>query len=254
MLLEEMSWRDAKEAFQRTDIVLVPTGSTEQHGPHCPLGTDFMIAQGIARVAANAHQVVCVPTTCITVSPHHRQFPGTLWVQPDTFRSYMTDVTLSLNYHGVNKIVFVNGHGGNGAALAEVAYRLRHEHDVYAVTWNWFPAIEDVVFENFDQSVNHADGPETSMMLFINEDLVQEEYLEEAARGASPSWGQFVAGAEVSSDTIDFSESGAAGSPPTAASKEKGEILFAAAVEKLGELIAWLREQDLSELRVKPPK
>jgi len=77
VLLCEMSWTEAKEYFARNDIVIFPVGSTEQHGPQNPLGTDFMIAKAIAEETAKRTRVLCLPAVPFGVSPHHKQFWGT---------------------------------------------------------------------------------------------------------------------------------------------------------------------------------
>lgn len=245
MLFEEISWREAKDWLKKTDIVLIPIGSTEQHGPHCPLGTDLFIAQKIAQKAAAAYEILCAPVVPIFVSSYHRQFPGTIWVNPETFRDYVMDIASSLKYHGARKIIFVNGHGGNSSSLKEIALSLNQTESLYAVEWTWFVAIEQKVRELFEgREMNHADGPETSVMMYLGEELVKKEYFKEAERKGSNSWRETVAGTQIPADTISFSKSGVTGKPTTA-SKEKGKILFETAVSKLEELVEWLKEHEL---------
>ena len=87
MYLGDATWPDAGAELADTSTALVPIGSTEQHGPHLPLSTDHVIAEGLARAAADDAGVVCTPTITIGVSPHHRQFHGTLSVDAPTFRN-----------------------------------------------------------------------------------------------------------------------------------------------------------------------
>ncbi len=247
MLLEDMSWREAKERFKETDIVLIPIGSTEQHGPHCPLGTDLFIAQKIAQKVAAAHEILCTPIVPISVSSYHRQFPGTIWVNPETFRDYVKDIALSLKYHGIYKIVFVNGHGGNSSSLREIALSLNQTESLFTIEWTWFVSIKRKIRELFEgREMNHADGPETSVMMHLDEELVKKEYFKEAERKGSTSWRETIAGTQIPIDTVSFSKSGATGKPTTA-SKEKGKILFEVAVGKLKELIEWLKEHELQK-------
>jgi len=72
--LYELSWVEAKKYFQSKDIALLPVGSTEQHGPQNPLGTDHLIARSLAEEAAKRVKVTCLPVIPFGVSSHHRQF------------------------------------------------------------------------------------------------------------------------------------------------------------------------------------
>lgn len=76
VLLSEMSWVEAKEYFFKNDTVILPIGSTEQHGPASPLGTDFLIAKAIAEETAKRSSVACLPVIPFGVSSHHKQFWG----------------------------------------------------------------------------------------------------------------------------------------------------------------------------------
>jgi creatinine amidohydrolase len=73
-LLSDMSWTEDKEYFSENDIVIFPVGSTEQHGPANPLGTDFLIAKAVAEETAKRTGVVCLPVALFDVSSNHKQF------------------------------------------------------------------------------------------------------------------------------------------------------------------------------------
>ena len=79
MYLADHAWPDLESYFERESLALVPVGSTEQHGPHLPESTDATIAEGFAREVARRTGYLCTPTISIGVSPHHRQFHGTMW-------------------------------------------------------------------------------------------------------------------------------------------------------------------------------
>ncbi|MFW6385240.1 MAG: creatininase family protein, partial [Halodesulfurarchaeum sp.] len=91
MNLADGTWTDAEAT--ETDLALLPVGSTEQHGPHAPLGTDHLAAEAIAAEAAESFErdVIVAPAVPIGVSEEHRQFTGSLWVSPDTFRAYVRE-------------------------------------------------------------------------------------------------------------------------------------------------------------------
>lgn len=245
--LAEETTTTSRDALADVDVALLPTGSVEQHGPALPLGTDFMAAQAVAGTLGDRENVVLLPTVPVGVSEHHRQFDGTLWTDPATFEDYVTDIVSSIASHGVQKVVIVNGHGGNDGALRRVARRVRREEVAYAVPWNWWGGIGDVLEDEFGMGITHADEIETSMLLEVAEELVREAALEEAEAGANDAWGEDVHGANVGFDTADFSESGVVGQP-TRGSREAGARLLDASSDELAALVEWLGEQDIDHL------
>jgi creatinine amidohydrolase len=253
-MLENSSWASARKVLQRKKIALIPVGSTEQHGPHLPLGTDFLTAQALAQSAAKKTGAVCKPVVPVGVSGHHRQFWGTLWVTPDTFRRYLYEIATSLNYHGVHRMIFVNGHGGNLASLQEISRGLRRE-GCYAVIYQWWTDKEVVNLQNklFKSKGTHAGGIETAMMLAVRPELVDRSKFDEAARGAAAEWGISKFGAQLEVDTLDFSRSGAT-LDPREATKKAGKQIFKAAERRLVNLIRWLESAKESELKPKPHK
>ncbi|MEN3010188.1 MAG: creatininase family protein [Candidatus Bipolaricaulaceae bacterium] len=250
MELSRMSWAQAREALGKAQVALLPVGSTEQHGPHLPLGTDWLTAQEIARRASARGGWLILPTVPVGVSEHHRQFWGTLWVPPEVLRDYVMGVARALASHGLRKLVFVNGHGGNTAALEEAARRLRQER-IYAFVYVWWRAVAEVIAQVIEGSGSHAGELETAVMLAIAPELVRPEQYREAAERSAPEWGKRVEGVEVGFDTLDFSQSGCIGDPGRA-TVEKGERVLAAAAERLDAFCRWLAAQPEEALAPKP--
>jgi creatinine amidohydrolase len=234
--------------FQETDaeVAILPTGSTEQHGPALPLGTDFLVAESIAEHLDRSDAVV-LPTIPVGVSEHHRQFDGTLWVSEETFERYVRETLASMANHGICKSVVVNGHGGNSAALHRAARQLRQDETVFAAPWNWWNSLDELEEKLFEEDGGHADAMETSMVYRVDDELVRSEALDAAEEDASDSWGRSVHGAEIGFDTIDFSESGATGTP-TEGTREKGDQLFEKALSELDALVDWLTAQSFGDL------
>ncbi len=135
MYLADEAWPDLESYFDAESLALVPLGSTEQHGPHLPEGTDHIIAEAFARAAAERTGYLCTPTVNVGVSSHHRQFHGTMWSDPGPFRDYVESLTRNLAYHGIDRVVYVNAHGGNVEHLREVGRRLRDDGTMYALEW-----------------------------------------------------------------------------------------------------------------------
>ena len=247
MDLAEHTTTTAAEAFDGVDVAVLPVGSTEQHGPALPLGTDYMVASAFADSVAERDDVVRLPTLPVGVSEHHRQFHGTLWTTPETFERYVTETVESIASHGVRKAVVVNGHGGNVDALSRSARTLRREGVAFAPTWNWWESVEELDSELFDSEGGHAGAAETSMMFAVAEDLVRQDELDAAADGAPDGWGQRVHGASVGFDTIDFTPTGAVGDP-TEGSLAAGRELFDRASDELDALVDWLGDQSVEAL------
>lgn len=246
MHLAEHTTTTAADALADAEVVLFPTGSTEQHGPALPLGMDHVAARALAR-SVDREDAVVLPTLPVGVSEHHRQFHGTLWVTDRTFERFVRETLSSVASHGVRKAVVVNGHGGNDAAIRRAARSLRQDGTAFAAPWNWWESVDDLTEELFEEGGGHADAAETSVLWHVAGDLVREDALEEAAAGASDSWGKRVHGASVGVDTLDFSESGAVGDP-TQASPEAGQRLFERASAELDALVDWLADREFETL------
>ena len=250
MYLADEAWPDLATYFESESLALVPLGSTEQHGPHLPESTDHVIAEELAREAAARTGYLCTPTVNVGISRHHRQFPGTMWVSPDTFRDYVREITRNLTYHGIDRVVYVNAHGGNVNALREVAKNLHAAEECYALEWMWDESIPDLVSELFEHNGPHGGPKETAMLRYLT-DLVHADRLAEARDGGIRDiWneeGTYRNGAATFFDARDNSDNGVFGDQ-TGATAEKGERLFEAATEQLCELCEWLAARDEAEL------
>ncbi|GGL54251.1 creatininase family protein [Halocalculus aciditolerans] len=255
MYLADEAWPDLESYFEAESLALVPLGSTEQHGPHLPEGTDHVIAEAFAREAAARTGYLCTPTVNIGVSPHHRQFPGTMWVDAPAFRDYVESFTRNLAYHGVDRVVFVNAHGGNVQHLREVGRRLRDDGVAYAVEWMWDESIPDVVEEAFEHNGPHGGPKETALIQYLHGDLVHDDRLEDAHAGGVETITPALTmqnGARTYYDAVENSENGVFGDQ-TDATAEKGEELFEAASDQLVQLCEWLAEREWEELAPPAP-
>jgi len=243
--LNELSWVEAKEYFRSNDVVLVPVGSNEQHGPHNPLGTDHLIALRFAEEASRRTGAVCLPVVPFGVSVHHRQFWGTVFVRPGVFKAYMRDLCLSLKSYGVHKIVVVNGHGGNTQSLRELAGELR-ELGMFLSVFVWWAASKRSLPDLFSaKERRHASAEETSVNLALHPHLVHiEKAVDEKPRRLFPKASR---GIFLGLDTADYSDSGVLGISTTA-STEKGKKVFEAVVTELVRHVEALRERKIDEL------
>jgi creatinine amidohydrolase len=240
MRLADATWTDADAAA--TDLAVLPVGSTEQHGPHAPLGTDAITAETVAQAAADAYdgEVVVAPALPVGVSAEHRQFTGTLWLQPDTFRANVREVVASLASHGWDRVVVVNGHGGNVPALGEVCSTITRDDDAYAVPFTWFDAVGDHAAD-----MGHAGPLETAFLRHTDPDLVREDRVAAAREGASEGWGDWVSYANLAHDVAEFTENGVVGDP-AAGDAERGGELLSLATDALCRLLDAVAARDVT--------
>jgi len=250
MYLADEAWPDLESYFETESLALVPLGSTEQHGPHLPEGTDHLIAAAFAREVAERTGYLCTPTVPVGVSGHHRQFHGTMWVDPPAFRNYVESLARNLSSHGIDRMIFVNAHGGNVAHLREVGRRLRTAGDAYAIEWMWDESIPDLIEEAFERPGPHGGPKETALLQHLAPDLVHEDRLEAARDGGLVEWGSDVGrvhGARTFYDAIDNTDNGVLGDQ-TEATASIGAELFDAAADRLVRLCDWLAERPYEDL------
>ena len=250
MYLADEAWPDLGTYFEDESLALVPLGSTEQHGPHLPEGTDHFIAEAFAREAAERTGFLCTPTITVGVSPHHRQFHGTMWVDAPVFRDYVESLTRNLAYHGIDRVIYVNAHGGNVEHLREVGRRLRDEGLLYAIEWMWDHSIRDLVRDVFEHNGPHGGPKETALIQYLHPELVHEDRVADARDGGLVDWRNTDSvkhGARTYYDAIDNTENGVLGDQ-TDATAEKGAELFEAASDQLVMLSEWLAAQEFTNL------
>ncbi|TYL36885.1 creatininase [Natronococcus pandeyae] len=240
MDLSEATWTEVRDL--ETDLAVVPVGSTEQHGPHAPLGTDVLTAEAVADAALEEfdREVVRAPVVPVGIAEEHRQFPGTMWVSPDTFRSYVRESVESLAHHGFDRVVLVNGHGGNVDALREIGGRLTRSGEAYAVPFTWFQAVGD-----HSSDMGHGGPLETALVRHVAPELVREDRLEDARAGAADGWGEWVSHANLAYDSAEFTDNGVVGDP-TDGDERRGEELLELAAAALVRLLETVAERDVS--------
>ncbi|WP_338738139.1 creatininase family protein [Haloplanus salilacus] len=254
MYIADETWPELGDYFADESLALVPLGSTEQHGPHLPLATDHLIAEAYAREAAEQTGFLRTPTINVGVSPHHRQFHGTMWVDAPVFRDYVESFTRNLAYHGIDRVIYVNAHGGNVDHLREVGRRLRDDEALYAVEWMWNDSIPELVDDLFEQNGPHGGPKETAMIQHLHPELVREDRLADARDGGVPNVeaaDTIKHGARTFYDAADNTDNGVLGDQ-TDATAEKGERMFEAAVDQLCQLCDWLDDQPFEDLLPKP--
>ena len=113
MRLHLSTWQEVETYLKTSTAILIPIGSTEQHGPTGLIGTDALCPEIIGGIAAEESGLLMGPTFNVGVAQHHMEFPGSMTLRPSTFIANMIDWTDSLSKHGFTHIYWLNGHGGN---------------------------------------------------------------------------------------------------------------------------------------------
>jgi len=179
VFLGEMTTLEVDAFLAGHDTVIIPVGSTEQHGPHGPLLTDALIPVEVARRVAPRVGAVVAPVVNYSLSYPHVGFTGVVHVRIPTFMALIEDLCLSLAAIGFRRIVFLNGHYDNTYAIAyacaNVADRLPADTSAFPVNY-WDGMTPDEAAEFFDPSNGlHANKGETSAVLAIAPELVDME-------------------------------------------------------------------------------
>lgn len=260
---EKLTWPEINEAIAENKVVVVPIGSTEQHGPHLPLDVDVVCPQAIAEAAARQ-----IPDEVLVMHPfvhgyaaHVMDFPGTTSIHWEHFIKCVIDIGKSVAYHGFKKIVFLNGHGSNAPNLDLAARRVNLETDAECIACSWWQLLAvDPDFipswreSKFPGGIAHACELETSVYLFLDEDNVRKDRIVDGEiayhrYGSDFQYTDLLAqgpGTKVSW-TASYSDSGVLGEA-TLATKEKGELVVREASAQLARMLGEFRA------RPKPPR
>jgi creatinine amidohydrolase len=119
--LQLMTWTEVEDYLALSDGIVIPVGSTEQHGPIGLIGTDALCAEAIAVGAAERAQAIVAPTIALTPAPFNMHFPGTMSVSTSLFQNLVSEVLAGLKQQGFGRFYFLNAHGANLAPLNRVA-------------------------------------------------------------------------------------------------------------------------------------
>lgn len=172
MYLGNLNWQQAGKLLQNENqVILVPLGSTEQHGPIGPLGTDYIIPSYFAEEINKRTDVLITPTMPFGVATHHTSFPGTIDIEPEGLYKVMKSIAENLMKHGGRKFVFLNGHGGNTATLDRVGLEVFRAGGLASII-DWWSLAPEI---NPEWKGGHGDRQEVSVIAAIDESLVNEK-------------------------------------------------------------------------------
>ena len=239
--MASMTRPEVDEALGRARVVVIPTGSCEQHGPALALETDTVRAEALAVKLADrlAPDLLVAPSVPLGVSEHHMGFAGTLTLSPATFVQVIFEMIESLYRHGWRRVFILNGHGGNDAALGVLSTRVMRELPDMLLAWSGIsPLVADVSSERAKSTLRgHSCEIETSQTMYLSPASVRSEHLRPGTSDRSQLQGR--AALSRSNRAIHMAlpydqvtPTGALGDG-TAASVELGEVLIETATERL---------------------
>ena len=234
MLLQLSTWQEIEAYLQQSRGIIIPIGSTEQHGPNGLIGTDAICPEVIARGVSEKIGALVAPTLSIGMAQHHLGFPGSVSLRPSTLIAVVRDVVESLARHGFERCYFLNGHGGNiatvTAAFSEVyaASSFRGGNNlprVHCKLSNWYmaPGVKRLSAELFGSSEgSHATPSEVSLTYFAYPEAVKNVSMSPRLAPNGPIY-----------DADDYRgrfPDGRIGSDPSLSSIDAGRRLYEAAV------------------------
>jgi creatinine amidohydrolase len=250
MLLHLQTWPEVECYLQTSRGIIVPIGSTEQHGPVGLIGTDAICAEVIARGVGETTGALVTPTIAIGMAQHHMGFAGSITLRPSTLIAMLRDIVEALAVHGFERFYFINGHGGNIATvtagfseiyaarsmappgtIAPVRCRLR----------NWWEAdgVRRLVRELYgDAEGSHATPSEVAVTQFAVPEAIKRAPLDP---GIAPR-GDFTDAADYRRNFPD----GRIGANSALATPEAGKRLYELAVAGLSkDYQSWLHKADV---------
>jgi creatinine amidohydrolase len=237
MQLQLQTWMEVEAYLRSSRGIILPIGSTEQHGPTGLIGTDAVCAEVIAKGVGEAAGALVAPTIAVGMAQHHLGFAGSITLRPSTLIAVLRDLVESLARHGFERFYFVNGHGGNIATVIAAFSEIYAERSLSAAAnaapmkcrlRNWWQnqEVRKLSKELYgDAEGSHATPSEVAVAQFAYPDAIKSVPLDPPV---APS-GDFADAADYRRNFPD----GRIGSNPALASPEAGRRLYEAAVAAL---------------------
>lgn len=240
-----------RDRTRSAPVVVLPIGAIEQHGPHLPIDTDTVSVTAVAIQAATLtgpDRALVLPTIPWGLSPYWMPFPGTITLQPETILSLFLDIGASVSQHGFERMLILNGHGGNAGIIAVAATKLA-EVGIRATSLSYWSLIGPDLAEitpGDHGHIGHAGQTETSLQLHLQPELVDPNY------GAITEWADLSKMVETLTVPGSYSPPLPAIESPngiygnvTAARAELGKAVVDRAASRLAELIGALHAREL---------
>ncbi|HEY9817412.1 MAG TPA: creatininase family protein [Candidatus Obscuribacterales bacterium] len=237
MLLHLSTWPEIDDYLTRSQGLILPIGSTEQHGPTGLIGTDAICAEAIAHGVGDATQALVGPTINVGMALHHTAFPGSISLRPSTLILVIRDYLVSLTKAGFRQFFFINGHGGNVATLKAAfaeSYAVLSDlpipggDRVQCQVANWYMcgSVYRLAKELYgNEEGSHATPSEVALTQYVYPDSIKTTYLDPNVSSGYPIY----SAAEFRRRYPD----GRMGSNPALATPDHGRQLYELAVKDL---------------------
>ena len=243
LLLAELSSPETAGLLPGIELVLVPVGAHEQHGPNIAVSTDTVSADALCRAAAGilGPRVAVAPAVPWGVSWHHLRFPGTIALRPATLIAVLEDVVASLAAHGVQRFLVVNGHGGNNAAIATAVEQIKHETGVplVAAVFGYALIVEQAAALLPPAAIGHAGADEAALVMAVAPHLAKPAAFSPAeTTGAQAESAALLRayGGVLARPYHEVTRNGATGDA-TSATAEVGQQILDGAARRLAEIV-----------------
>ncbi len=175
----KQTWEEIRDA-DKDRVVILNVSATEDHGPHMPLDTDTVLGMAVANGVAGLapEEVFVMPAVPYGFNEHHKDFPGVIWIQPETLLAFVTDITISLAHHGFRRILLLNSHGSNHPVLDLAARKTVIETGVICVSASYWNLCADRINAHRKSEIGgiaHAGEFEAAMYAHLHPELVHLE-------------------------------------------------------------------------------
>ena len=232
---QEMWRHELLDALDHDPVLIVPLGSIEQHGPHCPMDVDISHTQALATetaIAIDDFPVIVAPPVWIGLTHYNMGEVGTITASVETYIALLSDICRSIWANGFKRIITLNGHGGNRDISRVVSTKLAEE-DVWVLPITYWEMVPEILYDYADADngfIGHGGEWETSLQLYLRPNMIDRSKMvpDPERPGFSAEVLRFTGFPERRRER----EHGVHGNPMTA-SAEKGERLFTAAKGKL---------------------
>ncbi|WPF87652.1 creatininase family protein [Cyanobacterium aponinum AL20118] len=237
MQLHLLTWQEVEKYLTHSNGIIIPIGSTEQHGPTGLIGTDAICAEKIAQGVGENTGAIVAPTINVGMALHHTAFPGTISLRPTTLILYIQDYLTSLFKAGFKKFFFINGHGGN-IATVKASFSQFYDHldsmnfanseQVKCKIANWFMGREVYQLAKKlygDEEGSHATPSEVALTQFVYPYTIKSAPLDKSVATGHPIYG--------AKNFRECYPDGRMGSNPALATPEHGKQFYELAVKEL---------------------
>ena len=177
--LERMLWQQVRDIVpSQIDTAVLPIGTIEAHGAAC-LGTDVFIPEDISEYVCEKFNYIKAPAVWYGITRSLYGYAGSLTVEPDNMRNYVLDLLKSFKFHKFNKVIIMNGHGGNNSVLKDCASIAFREYGLKVAVLHWWLLCSEVTKEIYGQEGGHAGIDETGYVMSVDPDLADKSYYTE---------------------------------------------------------------------------